>query len=206
MIRHVLERVPKDWEIYVVMNVEDYKKAPPNVFIPGRQHVILLDERTGGAAETVLKVKSHILDYADPVMVINCDQITTYSLDVFAKQCNAFSGGILTFKEYGDPRYSYAQGWPLVTRTAEKVPISEYATAGFYYFRQGILLWHAISRMMKMEDRHNGEYYLCPAYNHMQGEILNVVVPRDSVVTWGTPEELDAFKRSPRLQGLLRQS
>jgi predicted heme/steroid binding protein len=44
--------------------------------------------------------------------------------------------------------------------------------------------------MMLADDRFNGEFYLCPAYNYIDGTISNV----SSTRMWGlgTPEDLKA--------------
>jgi dTDP-glucose pyrophosphorylase len=53
-----------------------------------------------------------------------------------------------------------------VERVAEKDPISDVATVGVYYFSKGSDYVKYANRMIEKEDRVNGEFYVCPVFNH----------------------------------------
>ena len=92
------------------------------------------------------------------------------------------------------------QEWDVidVIRVAEKDPISEWATVGWYYWSRGNVLLSCIRNMVAAGDavKVNGEFYVAPLFNHMPQDdnpdtgirIGTVVVDEMSPV--GTPEDL----------------
>jgi hypothetical protein len=75
---------------------------------------------------------------------------------------------------------------------AEKRQISEFATAGMYYFKHFGHYLNAYRTMVAFNDRTNNEFYVAPVYNYMLqlGVKIRHVISVDQV---GTPEELDAY-------------
>ncbi len=124
---------------------------------------------TAGAACTALLGVEYI-NNDDPLVIVNGDQVLQADLkaaiDSFRKQ--DLDGGIIVF-EGVHPRWSFvkcgADG--LVVEAAEKRPISQLATAGFYYFKQG-KDFVASAMSMISKDAHVSElFYICPSYNEM---------------------------------------
>jgi dTDP-glucose pyrophosphorylase len=79
-----------------------------------------------------------------------------------------------------------------VTRVAEKDPISDWATVGYYYYKDGRVFESAVDQMIRQNDRVNNEFYTCPAYNH----VVNRRIKAFEVAHMqglGTPEDLDVF-------------
>lgn len=77
-------------------------------------------------------------------------------------------GLIMTMKS-SDLKWSFAQTGlnGLVTRTAEKEPISDDATVGIYNFLHGSDLVRAAEQMIAENVRVNNEFYTCPCYNYL---------------------------------------
>lgn len=130
--------------------------------------------------------------------------------------------GLLVYFESSAPRYSFAslEGddvtpapsngpsvaiSPFVTKTAEKIPISNHALIGAYGFGSGELFVAASKRLMLLPiDPAVGrkEYYISllfndvlqvPAASHEGGRSVVVAVPKDTYFSFGTPEELEAY-------------
>jgi len=83
-----------------------------------------------------------------------------------------------------------------VTEVAEKVPISNLATVGIYYFRRGRDFVEAALDMIVENDRVNGEFYTCPVYNYMirNGKKIGVFeVKSEAMHGLGTPEDLETY-------------
>lgn len=150
-------------ELYPAVFEKLERAAKKVTFIP-------VHRTTQGQACSCLLAAWYI-NTAESLLVANCDQIADYgtpgNLDVTANADN-LDGIIMTFTSM-DVKNSYvavgADG--LVTRTAEKTVISDRATCGLYYWRHGCDFVESANAMIAAEDRVNGEFYVCPAYNYL---------------------------------------
>jgi hypothetical protein len=82
----------------------------------------------------------------------------------------------------------------LVTEVAEKNPISDIATVGYYYWKHGSDFVKYSEQMIEKNVRVNDEFYVCPVYNEaiLDGkEIRTFDIPK----MWGlgTPEDLKDY-------------
>jgi dTDP-glucose pyrophosphorylase len=108
-------------------------------------------------------------------------------------------GSILVFDcPERDPKWSCAETDDSghFVRVAEKDPISRLATVGVHLYASGAVLVDSIVEMIVRNDRTNGEFYTCPAYNHAiaSGHRIGVYeVPREAMHGLGTPEDLEAY-------------
>jgi dTDP-glucose pyrophosphorylase len=159
-------------------------------------NVIEVDGITEGAACTALLAKDFI-DNDDPLFFANSDQYVQWNPVDFMynmQETNA-DGGIVTFKAT-HPKWSFAkvneQG--VVTEVAEKNPISDNATVGFYYWKCGSDFVRSAEKMIEKNIRVNNEFYVCPVYNQAIEDGL-VVRNYEASEMWGlgTPEDLDYF-------------
>ena len=177
----------------VICRAEDeeaIKLAFPFGAVP---ETLVVNKLTAGAALTILCAEALIPD-DEEVCIVNSDAIFKYDLHKFFDEVKGYDGGILTFPVEGGP-WSYVEAFSngLVTRVAEKKPISNVATAGLYYFRRWDVLRKAICDMVSEDDRTNNEFYLCPAYNYMirdGARIKSVEMRADQFISLGTPEDL----------------
>jgi len=158
--------------------------------------VVEVDELTEGAACTALLAKKYI-DNDSPLFFANSDQFVEWDSNEFFYKMNETEadGGIVTFKST-HPKWSFAkindQGF--VTEVAEKNPISDMATVGFYYWKHGSDFVKYAEQMINNDIRVNGEFYVCPVYNEaiQEGkEIRTFDIPK----MWGlgTPEDLKHY-------------
>jgi UDP-N-acetylglucosamine diphosphorylase / glucose-1-phosphate thymidylyltransferase / UDP-N-acetylgalactosamine diphosphorylase / glucosamine-1-phosphate N-acetyltransferase / galactosamine-1-phosphate N-acetyltransferase len=157
-----------------------------------------------GAALTIISLTGEIPDDAE-VLIVNSDQFFLKGTNAWLTtlhNSSAPDGSMLTFEPFDkeDRRWSYAQVAPhdptLVTRVAEKIPISTHATAGAYYFRQWRVLRTAICRMVAQGERYNGEFYLAPAYNQLIKAGMTVRrfgLEPGAMVCVGTPDQYEAW-------------
>ena len=155
-------------------------------------HVIEIDYTTEGTACTLLLAKLHWKD-GDSIFVSNCDQHVDWNYNT---DWASHTGAIAVFDcPDRNPKWSYAQTdeYNHVTRVAEKDPISDLATVGWYYWRDGRDLEASIHNMMLANDRVNNEFYTCPTYNHLiahEDDATVVVFAVDKMQGIGTPEDL----------------
>jgi dTDP-glucose pyrophosphorylase len=164
-------------------------------------NIISIPGKTEGAACTVLLALDEIsLDR--PLLIANSDQYIDISIDDFLKKAFQTNrdGLIMTFPA-NEKKWSYAKinAEGLVTEVAEKNPISPHATVGIYYFKNARSYVEASQSMIKLDQRTNGEFYVCPVYNELirngaQIEIFPIL--KDAMHGLGTPEDLDCFLRN----------
>ena len=201
MLDWVLDALPEKWGknwnwIISVLREEQwelrdslkYMEAFKTCIIPGP---------TQGAACTVLAAAVG-LPPDEPVVVMNADQWVDIDIESVYKTAisQQWDGFILTFDGTG-PGWSYAitDGTTQVVRVIEKQQVSPYATCGVYWFRRAGDLVKAISSMIYKEDRTNGEFYLAPAFNHLERDKRNVhIVPVKEFHGLGTPEQVKEFE------------
>lgn len=162
---------------------------------PGCQ-IVEVDHLTEGAACTALLAKD-IIDNDNPLFFANSDQFVEWSAVDFFYKMNESSvdGGIVTFKAT-HPKWSFAKidDNGFVTQVAEKNPISDLATVGFYYWRRGSDFVKFAESMIAKDLRINNEFYVCPVYNEaIQAGLKISTYNADKMWGIGTPEDLKFF-------------
>jgi len=162
----------------------------------GRAKVVPVDGLTEGAACTALLAKDIVGDH-ESLLIANSDQYVEFdknNFDVLRKHSDA-QGIIFTFNAC-HPKWSFVRlDEDLEVReVAEKRPISNVATCGIYYFRNGIHFVRAAEKMIEKDIRTNGEFYIAPVFNEMI-EDCDPVFPFfvDRMLGLGTPEDLEIF-------------
>jgi len=161
---------------------------------------VAIERATEGAACTVLLARGRLAPDA-PLLIANCDQIVDMDCGRFVQDCHerGLDGSILVFRDADrDPKWSFAEvdGAGRVIRVAEKQPISDLATVGLYYFRRAGDFLDAAIDMIARNERVNGEFYVCPVYNHAIANGLKIGVheiPAEAMHGLGTPEDLERY-------------
>ena len=199
MIQVVVENLNIDANyIYVVQKEhrEQYNlDTLLNLITPGCK-IVETDGLTEGAACTALLAKEYI-DSENPLFFANSDQFVEWDSNEFMykMQENDADGGIVSFRAT-HPKWSFAkvneQG--LVTEVAEKNPISDIATVGYYYWKNGSDFVKYAEDMIKKDIRVNNEFYVCPVFNQAiedGKQIRTFDIPK----MWGlgTPEDLKYY-------------
>ncbi len=166
---------------------------------------------TAGAACSALLAIEHI-DNSTPLLVLNGDDVLLADLGeiVHRFQTSSLDGGIAVFESV-HPRWSYVKinSDGLVVEAAEKMPISNLATAGLYYFAKGSDMVIAVCEMIRKEASVNGQYYVCPSYNELillQRKIGIERVSRQSYFSLKNPQGLEEYQAYLRLQSEKRDS
>jgi HAD superfamily hydrolase (TIGR01509 family) len=158
--------------------------------------IVEVDGITEGAACTALLAKEHI-NTDNPLFFANSDQFVEWDSNEFMYKMNETEadGGIVTFKAT-HPKWSFAKTNEkgLVTEVAEKNPISDLATVGFYYWKNGSDFVKYAEEMIEEDIRVNNEFYVCPVFNQAikdNKEIRTFNV--ESMWGLGTPEDLNNY-------------
>ncbi len=202
MIQVVVENLNiKANYIYVVQKShrEQYNlDALLSLITPGCK-IVETEGMTEGAACTALLAKEYINSDA-PLFFANSDQFVEWDSNEFMYKMNETDadGGIVTFKAT-HPKWSFAkindQG--LVTEVAEKNPISNIATIGFYYWKNGSDFVKYAEQMINKNVRVNNEFYVCPVFNEAieDGKAIRTFNV-EGMWGLGTPEDLDYYLKN----------
>ena len=199
MIQVVVENLNiKANYIYVVQKSHREKynlDALLSLITPGCK-IVETDGMTEGAACTALLAKEHINTDA-PLFFANSDQFVEWDSNEFLYKMNETDadGGIVTF-EATHPKWSFAkvdeQG--LVTEVAEKKPISNIATVGYYYWKHGSDFVKYAEQMIDKNIRVNNEFYVAPCFNEAIGDGKQIrTFHVDGMFGLGTPEDLNYY-------------
>jgi HAD superfamily hydrolase (TIGR01509 family) len=199
MIQVVVENLNIDANFIYVVQKEHREKynldTLLNLITPGCK-IVETDGMTEGAACTALLAKEHI-DVDAPLFFANSDQFVEWDSNEFLYKMNETNadGGIVSFKAT-HPKWSFAKVDEngLVTEVAEKNPISDIATVGYYYWKHGSDFVKYAEQMIEKDIRVNNEFYVCPVFNEAIADCKKIKT-FDIPKMWGigTPEDLDVF-------------
>ena len=160
--------------------------------------IVTIDQLTEGAACTALLARD-LINNQEPLLICNSDQCVDWDSGHFIKYItkNNFDGAIPYFLS-DSPKHSYSQinyTTKLITQVAEKQVISNLATVGIYYWRQGNMFVECAEQMIADNIRFNNEFYICPVYNTLIHRHNGRVCPYPvfEMNGMGTPEELEIF-------------
>ena len=199
MIQVVVENLNIDANFIYVVQKEHREKynldTLLNLITPNCK-IVETDGMTEGAACTALLAKEHI-DVDSPLFFANSDQFVEWDSNEFLYKMNETNadGGIVSFKAT-HPKWSFAKidENGLVTEVAEKNPISDIATVGYYYWKHGSDFVKYAEQMIEKNIRVNNEFYVCPVFNEAIADCKKIKT-FDIPKMWGigTPEDLDVF-------------
>lgn len=166
-----------------------------NLLTPGCK-IVETNGLTEGAACTALLAKEYI-NNDNPLFFANSDQYVEWDSNEFMykMQETDADGGIVTFTAT-HPKWSFAKvnEKGLVTEVAEKNPISDIATVGYYYWKHGSDFVKYAEQMIDLNIRVNNEFYVCPVFNQAisDGKEIRTFNVKGM---WGlgTPEDLKYY-------------
>ena len=199
MIQVIIENLNLDANyIYVVQKSHREKynlDTLLNLLTPGCK-IVETDGLTEGAACTALLSKKYI-DSDAPLFFANSDQFVEWDSNEFMYKMQETNsdGGIVSFLAT-HPKWSFAKVDEngLVTEVAEKKPISNTATVGFYYWKHGSDFVKYAEQMIEKNIRVNNEFYVCPVFNEAIKDKKHIRTFNVSKM-WGlgTPEDLKYY-------------
>ena len=167
-----------------------------NLITNNNCEIVQVDGITEGAACTTLLAKQFI-DNDEPLVMANSDQFVEWDSNEFMYSMIAdnIDGGIVSF-EATHPKWSFAKldDDGFVSEVAEKKPISNIATVGIYYWKNGSDYVKYAEQMIDKDVRTNNEFYVCPVFNEAIGDDKKIkVFPIEKMWGLGTPEDLERY-------------
>ena len=166
-----------------------------NIITPGCK-IVEVDGMTEGAACTALLAKEYI-NNDSPLFFANSDQFVEWDSNEFLYKMQETNsdGGIVTFNAI-HPKWSFAKvnELGLVTEVAEKNPISNIATVGYYYWKHGSDFVKYAEQMIEKDIRVNNEFYVCPVFNEAIQDNKQIrIFNAKGMWGLGTPEDLNYY-------------
>ncbi|MFH0702394.1 MAG: sugar phosphate nucleotidyltransferase [bacterium] len=160
--------------------------------------IVLINEITGGQAETVLKAKD-FLNQDEDLMIYNIDTYF-YSKNLKEKlldKTKKKDGIIGAFKiDFPDNKWSYARinSAEKVIETTEKIPISNYALTGLYHFTRAKDFLNIAESHIASNKKELNEFYVAPMYNDLikRGKEFVLDVAED-FIPLGVPQDVEVF-------------
>lgn len=199
MIQVVVDNLNIDAHFIFIVQKEHYEKYQLrymlNMIAPGCD-IVRVDGVTEGAACTVLLAKE-LINNENPLVIANSDQYVEWNSNevLYAFTADGVDAGIVTFHSV-HPKWSFARldDRGFVAEVAEKRPISDIATVGIYYWKQGRDFVKYAEQMIAKNVRVNNEFYVCPVFNEAiaDGKIIRT---KNITRMWGlgTPEDLKHY-------------
>ena len=183
--------------------VEDAIKA----YYPQAQF-ITVEKLTEGQACTCMLAESY-LDPEEPLVIAGCDNgmdIDRQAFEDTAKDCDCI---VFTYRHneavLQNPN---AYGWMItdaqgnVTGTSIKkaisdTPMEDPAVVATFWFRKAKVFLEATAKMIRENDRVNGEFYVDQTVKHVldlgyRAKIFDI----DRYVGWGTPADYEGYQKT----------
>ena len=131
--------------------------------------VLNVQRKTGGASCTALLAIATIKN-DEPLLIINGNELidVDFAAVISGFVESDFDAGVVVFPSV-HPRYSYVRldDEGFVVECAEKNPISNNATVGFYWFKHGSDFVEAAQQAIIKSAHVDGQYYICPTMNEL---------------------------------------
>jgi len=213
----------KPFFYWSVRSVEKYLKLSELVAVVLKEHIddfqidqkiksyfpqckiVALPEVTEGAVVTCLN-GTKLIDNENPIIFNDCDHL--FCCSSFYDFCESseiqnVDGGLLTFNS-DEPKFSFAEldSNGNLIKTVEKVPVSNHAICGAYYFKNRTIFENAAQEYLK--NCQYSEYFVSGVYNILAKQKKTVKIwDVDIHLPFGTPEEYSQAENSAQFSQLL---
>ena len=200
MIEWVINNIKNDDAHYIFIAQKDHCKKYnfENTIknICKKYSIIEIEGITEGAACTTLLAK-HFINNEEKLIIANSDQYVEWSNEDFKSfySNENLDGNILIFNS-NHPKWSYVKVDEnnYVKSVAEKIVISNMATVGIYYWKNGSDYVKYAEKMIANNDRFNNEFYVCPVFNYSIKDDKKIGIYHiKNMWGLGTPEDLNIF-------------
>lgn len=199
MIKVVIDSLNIDANYIFVIRKEHNEKynmgSMLNLICPGCR-IIEVDKVTDGAACSALLAKEFI-NNNQKLIIANADQKPIFDSSewLYSVQEQNLDGSVLTFENFS-PKWSYVKNDKngFVSEIAEKVVISNRASVGVYFWKNGAdFVWSA-EKMISEEKKVLNEYYLFPSMTELIEKDHKIKeYPVEKMYGLGVPEDLREY-------------
>lgn len=210
MIEHVVRMFPGPHDFLFICAETHLAETPLRAVlerIAPAGRIVGIAPHKRGPVHAALEAAAFIKDDA-PVVLNYCDFGAEWDFADFEHRMTALgcAGGVTAYRGFhphslGPTLYAYIRerdGRLLEIQEKRAFTddrMTEYASAGTYYFRTGALLKHYFAQAVARGLETNGEFYASMPYNLMVADGLDVrVYELARFLQWGTPEDLEEYQ------------
>ena len=210
VIEHIVNLYPKDSHFVFIIN-EKHKDETDIIDILSNlveyKEIVTIPCHKKGPVFSVSEFESLIGD--DEEVIVNyCDFSIYWDYEHFKQfiDNNQCDGCVICYTGFhphmlGSDNYAFCKvdGDNKILEIKEKEPftddkMSEFASAGNYYFRKGSYIKKYFKQLMNEGININGEYYVSLVYNLLiQDGLKNLVYEIPYMLQWGTPFDLNVY-------------
>ena len=210
VIEHIINLYPKDSDFVFIIN-DKHKNETSIVKIldelVDKKEIVTIDRHKKGPIFSVSEFDD-LIDDDEQVIINYCDFSIYWDYRNFKKfvdetQCDGCVICYIGFHPHmlGSDNYAFCRTDDnnKILEVREKQPftdnkMSEFASAGNYYFRKGSYVKKYFRQLMDEDLNINGEYYVSLVYNLLIRDGLeNLVYEIPYMLQWGTPFDLDIY-------------
>jgi NDP-sugar pyrophosphorylase family protein len=214
MIEHVINLFPGEKNISFICNdlhleKTNMKNTLKNICSYGKIYKVPLENRMGPVHAVSLifdKIKND-----DEVIISYCDYGTEWEYHKFLSDTRLRNadGSIACYKGFhphmlGNDNYAFLKKKNKDSRWMEEIKekefftdnrMEEYASNGTYYFKNGKIMKYYFKKLMELNIKIKGEFYVSLVYNLMVKDNLNIsIFEIKKMLQWGTPYDLEIYK------------
>ncbi|RDC54239.1 nucleotidyl transferase [Pedobacter chinensis] len=206
MIEMVLENprmVDSEKSFIFIIKEEDAKRFHLDntlkILAPNCEIIKLAQNTKGGLCSVLMAIDKISVD--DEILILNGDQVIDFNLDTIYKFWSKedADAGLITFNSV-HPRWSYARLIDnVVVQTAEKNPISNFAIAGAYYFKNASIFFEAAFKSIKEDVHLDGLFYISPVINQYvlkAKKVITYKIDGKQYHLFYSPQVLEDFERN----------
>ena len=187
-----------DFFLFIIRDedgIEEFVKSKCSYLGINKYEIISLNYDTRGQADTVSigLEKSKHANLNEEIYVFNIDSIRLHFKKPESNFLNNIGGYLEVFKGEGE-HWSFAEPLNdnLVSRTTEKIRISNLCSNGLYYFRSAQFFIKSFTELEKVNNYK--ELFIAPMYNLLIEEqiiVKYVLVDINDTLFSGTPKEYE---------------
>ena len=207
VLQHVIPQLQNEDHIFIVTlpSLRSYFESTVAIEYPSIQF-IYLDNCTSGAAETLTRGVSHIIQNNPqrsclPTICMDCD--TCYTSDILDRYRNSVQKNVVYYTTNQDPLplYSYIKLSPSgeVIEIQEKNKISDNANTGIYCFRNLLILEKYTNLAVMIGKEVGKECYTSMSIDAMirnDETVSGIMINDQYVFNLGTPDQFQHFCES----------
>lgn len=176
-------------------------------YFPNAEFVIA-HQLTEGQACTCLLAEA-VIDAGDELLIAGCDNGMVFDEKTFENLKS--EADVIVFTYTNNPcvlKKPDAYGWMIpngkseivdisIKKAVSNTPMNDHAVVATFWFKHGSIFLEAAKKMIKENDRINGEFYVDQTIRHVlqlgySAKIFDV----DRYIGWGTPEDYEIYQKT----------
>jgi dTDP-glucose pyrophosphorylase len=156
------------------------------------------DSTQGAACSALLAIEN--LDLDSPLIISSFEQVLDFDISEHINnfiECDV-DAGVFTFEAI-HPKWSFVKTdrTGTVIQAAEKIPISNQAIAGLYYFKTARMFFEATKSMIRKDVKTNGSFYISPTLNEIilrEGVVKAIEIDKDKYFHISDDHALESYE------------